>query len=76
VRYNLPESLVAVTGASRASLAFSARNVMILWQAQKRISGNVVTDPEMGNPNQLTGGGNFWAQPPLSSLNVTLRVTF
>jgi TonB dependent receptor len=76
VRYNLPESLVAVTGAQRASLAFSARNVYTLWQAQKRIYGQVVTDPEMGNPNQLTGGGNFWAQPPLSSVNMTLRVTF
>lgn len=76
VRYNLPESLIAVTGASRASLAFSARNVFTIWQAQKRIYGQVITDPEMGNPNSLSGGGNFYAQPPLSSVNLTLRVTF
>jgi len=76
LRYNLPQGLVAATGAERASLAFSARNVMTLWQAQKRIYGQVITDPENGNPNQLTGGGNFYAQPPLSSVNMTLRVTF
>ena len=76
VRYNLPESLIAATGAERASLAFSARNVFTIWQAQKRIYDFVITDPEMGNPNQLTGGGNFWSQPPLSSVNLTLRVTF
>jgi len=76
LRYNLPESLIARTGAERASLAFSARNIYTLWQAQKRIYGQVITDPENGNPNQLTGGGNFYAQPPLSSVNMTLRVTF
>jgi hypothetical protein len=76
LRYNLPQGLVAPMGAERASLAFSARNVMTLWQAQKRINGHVVTDPENGNPNNITGGGNFYAQPPLSSVNMTLRVTF
>jgi hypothetical protein len=76
LRYNLPESIIGVTGAQRASLAFSARNPYTIWQAQKRISGHVVTDPEMGNPNQLTGGGNFYAQPPISTLSMTLRVTF
>jgi len=76
LRYNLPESLIGVTGAQRASLAVSARNPYTIWQAQKRISGQVVTDPEAGNPNQLTGGGNFYAQPPLSSIAMTLRVTF
>jgi hypothetical protein len=30
----------------------------------------------MGNPNNIAGGGNFYAQPPLSSINLTLRVTF
>ena len=75
-RYDLPESLIGVTGASRASLAFSARNLMTIWQAQKRVYGHVVTDPENGNPNSLSGAGNFYAQPPMTSMNVTLRVTF
>jgi hypothetical protein len=76
MRYNLPMSLISRTGASRASLAFSARNVMKLWQKQKRIQEHPVTDPEMGNPNNLAGGGNFYAQPPMTSINLTLRVTF
>jgi hypothetical protein len=76
MRYNLPLSLISRTGASRASLAFSARNVMKLWQKQKRIQEHPVTDPEMGNPNNLAGGGNFYAQPPMTSINLTLRVTF
>jgi hypothetical protein len=76
LRYNLPQSIIGVTGAQRASLAFSARNPYTLWQAQKRIAGHVVTDPENGNPNNITGGGNFYAQPPISSVSMTLRVTF
>ncbi|HET9384923.1 MAG TPA: hypothetical protein VFO67_07230, partial [Gemmatimonadales bacterium] len=75
-RYNLPQSLIGVTGASRASLAFSARNILTIWQAQKRIQNHPITDPENGNPNNLAGAGNFWAQPPMTSLNLTLRVTF
>jgi hypothetical protein len=76
VRYNLPEALISRTGAERASLAFSARNVLTIWQAQKRIQNHPVTDPENGNPNNISGAGNFYAQPPLSSMNLTLRVTF
>jgi TonB-linked SusC/RagA family outer membrane protein len=74
-RYNLPESLIERTGASRASLAVSARNLMTIWQRQKRIYDNPPTDPEYGTAS-LTGDGNFWETPPLTSLSVTLRVTF
>jgi hypothetical protein len=35
-----------------------------------------VTDPEFGDPTNLSGSGNFYSQPALTSLNVTLRVTF
>ncbi|MBM4183580.1 MAG: TonB-dependent receptor [Gemmatimonadetes bacterium] len=75
-RYRVPARLVARVGAERATVGLSARNVYTLWQAQKRIYGHVVSDPELGNPNQLTGGGNFYEQPPLSSVSFTLRVTF
>jgi hypothetical protein len=75
-RYNLPESLVSRTGASRASLAFSARNLWTIWVAQKYINGQRITDPEYGDPTSLTGGGNFYTQPPLTSLSLTLRATF
>jgi hypothetical protein len=35
-----------------------------------------VTDPEFGDSTSLTGGGNFYTQPPLTNINMTLRVTF
>jgi TonB-linked SusC/RagA family outer membrane protein len=75
-RYNIPTSLIGRTGAERASLSVSARNLMTIWQAQKRIYGHPVTDPEFGNPANASGAGNFRAQPPTVNLNVTLRVTF
>ncbi|HUP53478.1 MAG TPA: SusC/RagA family TonB-linked outer membrane protein [Longimicrobiales bacterium] len=75
-RYNLPQSIIARTGASRASLAFSARNIWTIWRAQDDLTGLAITDPEYGDPTALTGGGNFWSQPPLTNLNMTLRVTF
>ncbi|HSH74669.1 MAG TPA: TonB-dependent receptor [Longimicrobiales bacterium] len=76
MRYNLPQSLVGRTGAQRASIAVSARNLWTLWRAQETISGQQITDPEYGDPTSLTGSGNFYSQPPLSSINMTLRVTF
>ena len=75
-RYNLPQSFVQRTGAERASVAFSARNIWTIWVAQDEIYGAPVTDPEFGNPAAIDGGGNFRAQPPGANLNVTLRVTF
>jgi hypothetical protein len=75
-RYNLPQSFVGRTGAERASLAFSARNLWTIWVAQDEIYGLPVTDPEFGNPATADAGGNFRAQPPAVNLNVTLRVTF
>ena len=39
------------------------------------IYGQPVTDPEFGTPT-LSGNGNFWEAPPLSSVSVTLRATF
>jgi hypothetical protein len=63
------------TGAERASLAFSARNLWTIWVAQDEIYGHPVSDPEYGTPS-LTGGGNYWETPGLTSLNMTLRVTF
>jgi len=74
-RYNLPQALIARTGAERASLAVSARNLWTIWVAQDEIYGQPITDPEFGNPNNATGSGNFRAQPPAVNLNVTLRVT-
>jgi TonB-linked SusC/RagA family outer membrane protein len=74
-RYSLPQEWVQRTGAERASLAFSARNLWTIWVAQDEIYGHPVSDPEYGTPS-LTGGGNYWETPGLTSLNMTLRVTF
>jgi TonB-linked SusC/RagA family outer membrane protein len=75
LRYNLPSSLTEKAGASRASLALSARNVWTIWQAQEEIYGHPVSDPEYGT-SSLDGTGNFWETPAIASLNATLRVTF
>jgi hypothetical protein len=75
LRYNLPSSLTEKAGASRASLALSARNVWTIWQKQTHIYGHVISDPEYGT-SSLDGTGNFWETPAIASLNATLRVTF
>ena len=74
-RYNLPESVIGGLPVERASLAVSARNLWTMWVAQEEIYGVKVTDPEYGTPT-IDGSGNFWETPPLTSLSVTLRVTF
>jgi hypothetical protein len=76
MRYNLPNGWIERTGAERASLAFSARNVWTIWRAEDNRYGHQITDPEFGDPTALAGDGNFYSQPPLSSVSLTLRVTF
>jgi TonB-dependent SusC/RagA subfamily outer membrane receptor len=75
VRYNLPETLTQRFGADRASLAFSAREVGILWRAQETAWGAQITDPEQADPDPGAGENNR-VSPPLSNLSVELRVTF
>ena len=67
-RYTLPESIVGRTGADRAFLAVSARNLYTLYRSRSKISGGKISDPEFG--------GGSWEMPPLASFSVTLRVTF
>jgi len=76
IRYTLPEDVVARTGAQRASIAFSARNLYTLYRSQDNIMGGQIADPEYGNNNVSNGDVNYWEIPPLASLNLTLRVTF
>jgi hypothetical protein len=75
-RYTLPQSVVGSIGASRASLAFSARNLFLIWRAQTKVGGQQIVDPEYGDGRTIDGQGNFWSLPPLTSLNMTLRLTF
>ena len=74
-RYNIPQSWIERTGASQASIAFSARNLWTLYRAQTDINGAQLADPEYGRPT-LDGNGNYWESPPMASLNLTLRVSF
>jgi TonB-dependent starch-binding outer membrane protein SusC len=75
-RINLPQNIVRRVGGNSASLALSARNFWLIWQAQKEIYGLPITDPEYGNVTALGGGGNFYSTPPLASVNATLRFSF
>ena len=74
-RYILPTSWVERSGASRASISVSARNLFTPWRAQHHIYGAKLSDPEYGRPTE-TGSGNYWEMPGTASLNVTLRATF
>jgi hypothetical protein len=74
-RYTLPAAWVGRTGAERASVSLSARNPWIIWQAQKRLGGAVITDPELGTPT-LDGNRSFYETPSGASVSLTLRVTF
>ncbi len=74
-RYTLPESWTGLAGAARAVLSLLARNAWILWQAQKRIYGAVISDPEFGSAS-LDGDANFYETPAMSNVNLTLSVTF
>jgi len=74
-RYTIPPSLVERMGASRGSIAFSARNLFTPWRKQTDIYGAQLADPEYGQPSE-TGAGNYWVMPGGANLNLTLRVTF
>ncbi len=87
VSYNLPPPLIGWAGASRASLAFAMRNVMMLWTGEHGwntprsgkvtvpIGGGTVWDPEV----RSTGTRSISYQtvmPPLATAVATLRVSF
>ncbi len=82
VRYNPPESLAQMVGAERASLSFSAREVATLWVKQDYLGidrgGNTGNprphplDPEIGRND----GSGHRVTPPLTTVHMTLNVTF
>jgi hypothetical protein len=76
-RYQLPSSLVSRTGADRASVSLSARNLWFLWRRQKEdLGGSWISDPE--NVGALSQAPNIGLQqvPSISSFALTLRVSF
>ncbi len=74
--YNFPETLASRVGAERVALSFSAREIATLWVAQAYVTGGVkVLDPEFDSFETRDNNSNG-ATPPLSNINLTLRVNF
>ena len=84
VRYNFTEGMANRIGADRASLSFSGRELLTIWQRQKEVGnflgtqagnpGLPVLDPEMGTSD--FGSANHRLMAPLTSLHLEMRVTF
>ena len=82
--YQFSESLAARVGAERASFALSWRPNKILWRSDTWYYDNnpkaaITSDPEQGSADSgPEAGRNFapWAEPPISSIHLTLRVVF
>ncbi|MEX2048759.1 MAG: SusC/RagA family TonB-linked outer membrane protein [Gemmatimonadota bacterium] len=75
MRYSLPESWIAPTGADRASISVAARNLWYLWRKQDNLSGVPIPSPEIANA-ESEGAFSLFQWPPLSTFEATLRVTF
>jgi TonB-dependent SusC/RagA subfamily outer membrane receptor len=74
-RYTIPQSMVGRVGADRAFISASARNLWYLWKGQHELGGVPIPSPEMGDPQSQSGFALFqW--PPLTSFEVSLRVSF
>jgi TonB-dependent SusC/RagA subfamily outer membrane receptor len=74
--YNLPQSLVGKTGASRASISLAARNVGFLWRKQEVVDFTKIFDPEMNAPGDAVSVANATRIPPISQIVATMRISF
>ncbi len=72
--YTLPTEFAGRVGASRASVNLAARNLLTIWVAQKDIAGAPVTDPEARNATSMVNSNSN--VPPLTSITLTMRVSF
>ena len=75
LRYQLPEALIGVAGADRASFSLAARNLWYLWRKTGRVSGVPIPSPEIANPTS-EGAFSLFQWPPLTTFEATLRVSF
>ena len=76
VNYTLPQSLVARSRASRASINVAMRNLGFLWVEEPAIWESEVFDPEQTGHGDDTTVNQITEIAPTSRLLVTLRVTF
>ena len=75
VRYQLPDALVAKSGADRASIIFSGREIWTIWRKHETVGQVAIADPEASGFGP-DGGGFYYITPPTSSIHLTLRVSF
>ena len=82
--YQFSEPLADRLGAERASLGLTWRMNNVIWKKYNRHfqdhpGAGILPDPEMGNAQERATAGSdrtTWAEPPISSIHLTLRVVF
>ena len=74
--YTLPDEMVSTIGASRAALTVSGQNLAILWQETEELFGRRIIDPENRLTASETSGYVQTGVPHLTSILVTMRLTF
>jgi hypothetical protein len=74
VQYQLPQSMIQRTGASRASLGLSAREIGTLWRAQDTLGGTEAGAPGRHIPD--AEAGELRRLPGIATVAATMRVTF
>jgi hypothetical protein len=73
--YTLPFELTERFGVQRASVTVAGRDLWTIWVKQRYLQGERIPDPEARSASESSTGATF-PQPPLSSLSVTMRVSF
>jgi hypothetical protein len=76
-RYQVPQSVVGSLGVDRASIAFSASNMITIWRRQWRDRAGVRL-PDVESVSQFSGEPNFSLQnaPSYAAYSFVLRVSF
>ena len=76
LQYEVPESLVARTGASRASFTVAVRDLWTLWRKQDTIADPDGDGPLLGRHIPDSEYQDLYRLPPLANVSATLRVSF
>ena len=74
--YELPESVVARIGGSRATLTVAAQNLFRLWIAEDSKYGHSITDPEIGKQGTALDTYEQEAWPLFTTFTTSLRISF
>ncbi len=75
--YDLPSSLAGRVGSDRVTVSIAARNVAILWRAQKDIWGTKIFDSETRVPGgSELGFTHQTVIPPTSQIVFTVRMNY